>query len=420
MADLPTPRFLDRTTPPHIATLILIAGLPALSMNVFLPSLPLMAAHFGTEYRVMQLSVSLYLAMTAVLQLVIGPISDRFGRRPALLGSIALFLVATVGCIYAPSVEVFLAFRMLQASVAVGFTLSRAIVRDMVPQAQAASMIGYVTMGMSVVPMIGPVIGGWLDEVSGWQASFWMLLVLGLAVAALAWRDLGETATGPRESFRAQLAEWPELLRSPRFWGYVGAAMFASGSFFAYLGGAPFVGSEVFGLDPSQLGLYFGAPAVGYFAGNWVSGRYSVAVGVDRMILWGSVATAAGLATALGFALAGVSSAVVFFGFMTFVGLGNGMVLPNANAGMLSVRPHLAGTASGLGGAFMIGGGAAVSAWAGALLGPGTREFPLLYLMLATSVMSVGAILYVIWRTRQLAAAPGEPAVPEETRRDAA
>ena len=407
MTDLPAPRFLDRTTPPHIATLILVAGLPALSMNVFLPSLPHMAEWFATDYGVMQLSVSLYLAMTAVLQLAIGPISDRFGRRPVVLGSLVLFLIATVGCLYAPTIEVFLAFRMLQASVAVGFALSRAVVRDMVPGARAASMIGYVTMGMSVVPMIGPAIGGALDEAFGWQSNFWILLALGVVVLVLVQRDLGETAQGPRESFRAQLAEWPELFGSPRFWGYVGAAMFASGAFFAYLGGAPFVGSEVFGLPPAALGLYFGAPALGYFLGNWISGRFSVEVGVDRMILWGSVLTAAGLATALVLTVAGVHSPVTFFGFMTFVGLGNGMVLPNANAGMLSVRPHLAGTASGLGGAFMIGGGAGLSAWAGALLGPTSDEAPLLYLMLATSAMSVAAILYVMRRTRRLAAAEG-------------
>ena len=423
MTDLPATRFLDRATPPHIATLILIAGLPALSMNVFLPSLPDMAAWFDAEYRVMQLSVSLYLAMTAALQLAVGPLSDRFGRRPVMLGSVAVFLAATLGTIYAPTIEVFLACRMAQAVVAVGLVLSRAIVRDMVPQAQAASMIGYVTMGMSVAPMIGPAIGGRLDEWFGWQANFWMLMGLGVAVLGLVWRDLGETARGPRESFRAQVAEWPELFGSPRFWGYVGAAMFASGAFFAYLGGAPFVGSAVFGLGPAELGLYFGAPALGYFAGNWISGRFSVAVGVDRMILWGTALTAAGLALALGvLSLAGLSSAAVFFGFMTFVGLGNGMVLPNANAGMLSVRPHLAGTASGLGGAFMIGGGAALSAWAGALLGPGRGEMPLLLLMLATSTMSVGAILYVMRRTRRLAAAmgAGPESEPEEAVRDAA
>ena len=413
MASLPASRLLDRATPPHIATLILIAGLGALSMNVFLPSLPDMASYFDTDYRVVQLSVTLYLGVTAATQLFIGPISDRFGRRPVLLGALAVFLLATLGCILAPTVEVFLAFRMMQASVAVGLVLSRAIVRDMVPQAQAASMIGYVTMGMSVVPMIGPAVGGWLDTQFGWHASFWLMLGLGSAVAALIWADLGETMSGERRSFRAQFAEYPELFASPRFWGYVGAAMFASGAFFAYVGGAPFVGSEVFDLSPAQLGVYFGAPALGYFAGNFVSGRFSTAVGIDRMILWGSMLTATGLAVSVALSLSGTHSAVAFFGLMSFVGLGNGMVLPNANAGMLSVRPHLAGTASGLGGAFMIGGGAALAGWAGLLLTPESGEMPLLYLMLASSLMGVGAIAYVIRRTGRLGLGADPDAAPD-------
>ena len=185
------PRFLDRTTPPKIITLILLAGLSALTMNIFLPSLPGMAAYFGVPYGLMQQSVALYLALSAALQVVIGPISDRFGRRKVLLWSLSLFLIATLGTLVAPNATVFLIFRMAQAVIASGMVLSRAIVRDMVADAQAASMIGYVTMGMSLVPMIGPVIGGFLDDLYGWQANFAVLLILGAAVLALVWSDLG-------------------------------------------------------------------------------------------------------------------------------------------------------------------------------------------------------------------------------------
>ncbi|RVT86999.1 Bcr/CflA family efflux MFS transporter [Rhodobacteraceae bacterium CCMM004] len=398
----PTVRFLDRGTPPHIATLILLTSVGALSMNVFLPSLPHMAEHFQTDYRVMQLSVALYLAVNAALQIVIGPISDRYGRRPVLLTSVVLFVVASVGCILAPTVEIFLAFRMMQAVIVASMVLGRAIVRDMVPQAQAASMIGYVTMGMAVAPMLAPALGGFLDETFGWQASFWFLAIAGAAALWLAWRDLGETATTRSASFADQVREYPELLRSRRFWGYCAAAAFGSGAFFAYLGGAPYVGSEVFGLDPTTLGIYFGAPAVGYMFGNYISGRYSVALGINRMILAGTLLTAGGMACATLLTLAGLGGVWVFFGFMTFVGLGNGMVLPNATSGMLSVRPHLAGTASGLGGAIMIGGGAALSALAGTLLVMGTGALPLLLVMLATSLLSVVAIVYTIRREAQV------------------
>jgi DHA1 family bicyclomycin/chloramphenicol resistance-like MFS transporter len=402
MTTLPQVRFLDRRTPPHIATLILIAGLAALSLNVFLPSLPLMAEHFGAPYPVMQLSVSLYLATTAVLQLAIGPVSDRFGRRPVMLVATAVFTLATLGALVAPSFGVFLVCRLMQAIIATGFVLSRAVVRDMVPQDQAASMIGYVTMGMSIVPMIGPVIGGALDQVFGWQASFIMLALGGVGLLALVWADQGETATGRAASFAEQAAQYPELLRSQRFWGYCLASATASGAFFAYLGGAPFVGIDVFQLEPAVLGFYFGAPALGYMVGNYLSGRYSVRLGVNRMVLAGALSTTLGLVVLALLGLAAVMTEAVFFGLVITVGLGNGILLPNATAGMLSVRPSLAGSAAGLGGAITIGGGAALSALAGALLSPGSGPMPLILLMLASSALSILCILWVMRRARQI------------------
>ncbi len=402
MRKLNPPKLFDRHSPPHIATLILLTGIAALAMNIFLPSLPGMTAYFDTEYRLIQLSVAVYLGVNAVLQLFMGPISDRLGRRPVILGGLAIFLLATLGCIFAGNIWIFLFFRMMQATVVAAMVLSRAVVRDMVPEAQAASMIGYVTMGMAVVPMIGPVIGGLLDQVYGWQASFWVLFILGLAVMVLSWSDLGETAPLSGQSFREQLRDYPELFTSPRFWGYAAAAALSAGAFFTYLGGAPFVGSVVFGMTPSELGLFFGAPAVGYFLGNFISGRFSVRVGINRMVLWGSFINAGGIGANLALFYLGLGTPLTFFGLMAFMGLGNGMTIPNATAGALSVRPSLAGTASGLSGAMTIGGGAALSALAGALLKPGTGAFPLLWIMFTTAACSILAIGFVIRREKQL------------------
>ncbi len=402
MADLPHPRFLDRTSPPHIGTLVLITGVAATSMNMFLPSLPGMAEEFGTPYSTMQLSVSLYLGAVAALQLISGPLSDRFGRRPVLLWGMALFILASIGCLLAPDVGVFLTFRMLQASVAAAMVLTRAIARDMTDTEGAASMIGYITMGMAVLPMITPAIGGAIDEAFGWRGNFAVFVGLGLLGLWLVHRDVGETNRIRASSFSAQLRQYPELLLSPRFWGYSLAAAFASGTFFSYLGGAPYVGSDVFGLSPSRLGLWFGAPGLGYMIGNFISGRYSVRFGINRMILAGAVLTVAGLAVPTALFALGPGNAPLFFGFMIFMGVGNGMVLPNANAGMVSVRPHLAGSASGLGGTIMMAGGAALSVLAGHLLGPGRGALPLLLLMLVVSAASLAAIWLVILRERRL------------------
>ncbi|WP_170325804.1 multidrug effflux MFS transporter [Ruegeria arenilitoris] len=389
-------------SPPTISTLVLLSGLSALSLNLFLPSLPNMALHFQTDYKVMQLSIALYLLVNAVLQILIGPIADKAGRRPVMLWGLSLFLIATLGCIYAPNIEVFLAFRMCQAIVVVGMVLSRAAVRDLYDQDQAASMIGYVTMGMAVVPMIGPAIGGLLEESFGWKANFWLPFALGVMTLALTYVDFGETSAKSGKTLIQQFREYPELLRSPRFWGYSLSSALSSGAFFAYLGGAPFIGTELFGLSAAQVGIYFGAPAVGYFFGNFFSGRYSVRFGVNRMVFWGCWLNAIGVALSAILFLAGFGTALSFFGFMTFVGIGNGMTIPNATSGALSVRPHLAATASGLSGAIMLGGGAGLSALAGALLTRETGAMPLLWLMLATSVLAICAIVSVIRRERQL------------------
>jgi DHA1 family bicyclomycin/chloramphenicol resistance-like MFS transporter len=372
-------------------------------MNIFLPSLPNMTAYFQTEYWLMQLSVAVYLGVNAILQILIGPISDKLGRRPVILWGIGGFCVATLGCIYAPDIYTFLGFRMAQAVIVTAMVLSRAVVRDCVPQDQAASMIGYVTMGMAVVPMIGPAFGGVLDQYFGWQANFWLLLILGLALFWLTWSDLGETAKVSGLTLGQQFAQYPELLRSPRFWGYAIASGMSSGAFFAYLGGAPYVGTEVFGMSPAELGFFFGAPAIGYFLGNFISGRFSARIGVNPMVLLGTLINCTGIVLSMLVFWLGLGSEWTFFGFMTFVGLGNGMTIPNATAGMLSVRPHLAGTASGLGGAIMLGGGAGLSALAGALLVPGTGAWPLLWIMLATAICAIVAIQLVIWRSRRLA-----------------
>ena len=402
MQNKPTIRFMDRTTPPHIFTLIVLAGMSAMVMNMFLPSLPQMAKHFGVADGVMALSVPLFLYVSAVLQIFIGPISDRFGRRPILLTGIVVFLFATVGCILATNATVFLLFRMIQAAIAVCMVLSRAVIRDSFDQEQSASMLAYVTMGMAVVPMISPAIGGLLDEFFGWKANFWVFLLAGSALFALVWRDLGETVKPSGLTLTQQFEEYPELLRSPRFWGYCLASAFSSGAFFAYLGGGPFVGSVVFGMSPKWVGLFFGAPAVGYFAGNWYTGRNAQRLGVNRLILVGAIAVSSGTALMLAVFWLGFGSPSTFFGLMTIIGLGNGMVIPNATAGMLSVRPHLAGTASGLGGAIMIGGGACLASLAVFLLKPETGAYPLILIMMFTSMAAVVAILVVYHREARL------------------
>ncbi|WP_090159222.1 multidrug effflux MFS transporter [Loktanella sp. DSM 29012] len=404
MTDFPSARFLDRRTPPHIFTLTLLAGVSALNMSIFLPSLTRMAADFGTDYATMQFAVSGYLAATAVMQILVGPLSDRFGRRKIVLTSITIFIAATLGAYLAPTIQLFLMFRILQAAVATGIVLSRAIVRDMFGAEQSASMIGYVTMGMALIPMIGPTVGGALDQAFGWHASFIFLMGAGVFLWLLCYFDQGETVRGGGTGFAEQLTSYPALLTAPRFWGYALCTAFASGSFFAFLGGASYVADRIYGLSAFQTGIALGAPAIGYAVGNGISGRYSVRVGINRMVLIGCLISAFGMGLSLILGLVTVIPAGLLFGLCSLLGLGNGMTLPNATAGLLSVRPNLAGTASGLGGALMIGGGAALSQLAGVLLARGTTAMPLQALMLVSALLAIAAIMFVMVREKRLSA----------------
>jgi DHA1 family bicyclomycin/chloramphenicol resistance-like MFS transporter len=402
MVKFSKPVFLNRETQPSMLTLVLLASISALAMNSFLPSLPNMAEHFGSSTALMGLSVGVYLGTSAIFQILVGPLSDRIGRRTVSLWALMIFSVVSISCVYAPNTFVFMFLRALQAIAACTFVVARAVVRDTTETQASGSKIAYISMGTAICPMFGPALGGLLDGWFGWEANFWVIGGLGLVILLIAYFDLGETVPENTQGFRQQFSEYPELLLSRRFWGYCLASAFGAGAFFAYLGGGPFVGSIVYNLSPEMLGLYFGAPAIGYFFGNFLSGRFTIRFGIDAMIIWGLWIIFSGLSLSMVCSYVGYGTVETFFGFMIFVGLGNGLTIPNATAGMLSVRPHLAGTASGLGGAMMIAIGAALSTLAGAFLVPGSNEMPLLMLMWFSSLSGVAVIIYVRQRNRRL------------------
>jgi len=398
-------RFLDRTSPPHIFTLILLASISALTMNIFLPSLPNIAASLGSSTSILGLSVGIYLASSALLQLIIGPFSDQFGRRPLILWSLIIFCLSTLATVFVTNTAQFLILRIFQAISASCMVLARAIVRDTTESVeQAGSQIAYVTMGMAFVPMIGPAIGGLLDYQYGWTASFWILCLLGSMIFLISYFDVGETLPENSQGFLEQIRTYPSLLRSKRFWAYCLSSAFVSGAFFSYLGGAPFVGNEVFGLSPKDLGIWFGAPAVGYILGNFLSGRFSTIIGLDKMIFFGVIIALTGVSISFMISYLGFGSILSFFGLMSLVGLGNGMSIPNATAAMMSVNPKLAGTAAGLGSAIMIGGGAGLSAIANFILKPGSSELPLIILMWLSVFSGLCAVNYVIYRNKKIKA----------------
>jgi len=382
-------------------TLVLLSGLSVVSLNMFLPSLPSIAHEFQADYALVNLSIAGYAGMTAVLQLVMGPLSDRFGRRPVILAGLVIFIVGSLGCLLATDVWTFLLFRMLRAAITSGFAVSRAVIRDSAHAQKAASLMGYLSMAWAIAPMLGPVFGGALDQLFGWRASFWAFLGFGAAVLALCWVDLSETNKTPSESTAKQFQAYPKLFRSRRFWGYSLCMAFSVGAFFAFLGGAPLVAATVFQIPPATLGFIMGSITGGFVLGSFLSGQCAGRYALTTMMIAGRIVACAGLAVGLVLVLAGIIHEVSLFGACIFVGLGNGLTMPSSSVGAMSVRPELAGSASGLSGALTGAGGAVTSAVTGAILTEENGAFMLLGMMLLSSSMALVAALYVLWLDRR-------------------
>jgi len=385
-------------TPPHLLTLILANALSVLTLNMFLPSLPKMAEALEADYGLVNLSVAGYLAISAVLQLVIGPLSDSFGRRPVMLVSTAIFAAASVGCALAQDIWVFLGFRMLQAGIVSGQVLSRAVIRDLHEPKAAARMLGHVAMAMALAPMLGPMLGGGLDMVFGWRSSFVLYALLGILMLVILWGDLGETnPTSASLSLGDQMRDYPELFRSRRFWGYSLCYAFAVAGFFSFITGAPLVAAAWYNLSPAALGVGIGIITVGFMAGNFVSGRIGARSALVTMVLAGRIFATVGPAVGLVLFWSGAGTLWVFFGSAIVVGFGNGLTNANASAGVMSVRPRLAGSASGLSGAMTVGLGAVMTSLTGALVTPEHAPYIVLSIMLTTSILGLIAALYVRW-----------------------
>ena len=386
------------TSKPHLVTLILLTSVAVMSLNIFLPSLWGIAEEFGVSYTLVALSISAFLLVSAVLQLIMGPLSDRYGRRPVLLVGLVVFVIASLGCALSQDVWAFLGFRMLQGGVVSGMVLGRAIVRDVYARQEAAKRIAQIGAAMALAPLIAPLVGGILDSLFGWRSVFYLLALSGAAVFVLCWADLGETNQLKQASFAAQFRAYPEVLRSGSFWAYSGVLVFSLGGFYAYLAGAPLVGEEIFDLSTATVGLMMGATAVGFLMGNLVTTRLGARFGSLRLILWGRWLSMLGcLVAALLMALGLLHPGVMFAGAVA-LGLGNGLTLPGANVGVMSVAPHLAGSASGLSGAVGVVIGAVLTPLVSTLVaGENGAE------MLMLSMAACGALaLLSAWKVAQL------------------
>ncbi len=351
-----------------LPVLIIVSMIGPLALNILMPSMPGLATALDASRSEVQLTLSLFLASQAVSQLFIGGLADRFGRRPVLLGSLALYVLACLAATFATSIALLIAARIVQAAGGTaGQALSRTIVRDLAPRDSAASMIGYVTMGMVIAPLLAPAIGGFIDDTYGWRMIFVFSMLLGAVGAVLAVLRLPETRPGSisAQSTGDMLRRSWQVVQNRQFLGYALGAALTTAAFLAFLGAAPYLVVDALQMPKTTYGLWFVCMSGGYMIGNFCSGRFSEKIGSERMILGGNILGTFGVSILLGLALIPVMHPAAIFAPCFFIAMGNGFLLPNAIAGAVSVDPKAAGAASGAVGFLQMGLGAVMSFIAG-------------------------------------------------------
>jgi len=372
-----------------IALLSGLLAIPPLSTDVSLPALPSIAAAFSEDVSRAQLVVALFLVGFAVGQLGYGPASDRFGRRPVLLGSLGLYFVASVGCLVAPSLEWLAAARLLQGLGACGGpVIARAVVRDVYQPVTGARVLSLASLGMAAAPLIGAIAGGIVVLVFHWRGVFVVLAGFGaLLMISAAWL-LPETklATPPtRFSLAALTRTYYAISTDRRFLGYTLTLAGGSIGLFAWLMGSPFVLMTLRGLPPHLYGLAFAAVNIGTVCGAMVSARLVVPFGIDRTVTIGLALYLAG-ATALAILLlSGFRHAAAVIVPMALFQFGNGMVMPNAVVGAMAPFPQAAGSASALAGFVQMATGALSGLVLGRLHDGSARPMTLLVAVSALS-----------------------------------
>lgn len=370
-----------------------LVAFQAISTDLYLPALPSIVLDLRTTVERVQLTLSLFLVAFGLAQLVYGPLSDRFGRRPLLLAGSGLYVAASIACTLAPNVELLILARVLQgAGACAGVVLGRAVVRDLYQPVDAARMLAYLGTAMSAAPILGPVLGGLLTEWFGWRASFAALTLFGAGSFIATWAILPETnlRRDPHAAHPAHIiANSASLLRDRRYILRVAALALGYSAIFTFISGTPYVLIEVIGLSPRAYGWCFAGGVVGYAGGAYLAARLGRRLGLERLVSAGTALSAASAVSGLLLALLLPPSWPMVVGVMFATMVGLGLSLPTMMGLAIGPYPEKAGLASALMGCLQL----ATAALTGVILAAAYNATAI-PLMLALVTVTVSGLVF--------------------------
>jgi MFS transporter, DHA1 family, multidrug resistance protein len=379
--------------------LVAMTGVAPISLYMLVPALPVLATTFGRDISIAQMTVSLFMVGIACSQLIMGPLSDKFGRRPVLLAGLSLMVVASMGCIYAETLPQLIAARFFQAlGGASGMVVSRAIIRDLYGRDRVGAMISLVIAVMMIAQMLSPLTGGLLETAFGWRAIFYAITAGSLCVAVAIAIALPETRRARAEGsgFRGDVGS---LIKSRAFIGYVLCQVLASQIIFTFAGGGPYIVVTQMGRTSAEYGAWFATTGFAYLVGNLFCVRFAPRHSLERLIWFGLALQLTGSLLNLVWSFTGINQAPSWlFGTQMIVMVGNAFVMANSAAGAISVRPEAAGTASGAMGFLQQGVGALVSQFGAYLGGHSTSTLPLTAAIFVISIACASSMIFLVPR----------------------
>lgn len=391
----PTSTTGDRATGPSLLLLGLMTFVGPLSANMFVPSFPAMERDLAVTLADLQWTLTLYFVFFGALQLVVGPASDRLGRRPVFFAGFVVFVIASFAAALAPDITSLVVARTFQAlGAATALVIPRAAVQDTRTGAAAGTAMAFVAMLQSIAPALAPFLGGLFETWLGWRASFWFLGLWAGAIMIVCLRFFPETRpanAGPPMPWSETFARYGRLLRAPRFLGYTCNLSFMVAIFFGFLIAGPGILQLGYGLSALVFSWVMVAIALCFLVGNFATTRLTPKVGLDRMLVGASALILfAMIALLIG---AGRPSAWWVIAPMLVYGVGNGVVFPLAIAGATGVDRSIAGAAASFMGAIQFAVAAATTFAIGTLLISTTLPFAQIALAFAiVSLLSMGMV----------------------------